>query len=111
MHLEYRSKLLLLEQWLSLVETMPKLQFCLLQGLHMEQPSLFSPFASPFVQAAAQAQDHIGWTNLLLGQLATEWSTLQHQHLSSISSHRTASSWATGIITHLLSISHSLWIF
>ncbi len=111
MRLEYRSKILLLELWLSSVDTMPELQFCLLQGLRMEQPSLFSPFAGPFVQAAAQAQDHIGWTNLLLGQLATEWSTLQHQHLSSISSRRTASSWATGLITHLLSISHSLWIF
>ena len=72
MHLEYHSKVLLLEQWLSSVGTMPKLQFCLLQSLCMEQPSLFSPFASPSVQAAAQAQDHIGWTNLLLGQVAME---------------------------------------
>jgi len=111
MRLEYHSKILLLELWLSSVDTMPELQFCLLQGLHMEQPSLLSPFAGHLVQATAQAQDHIGWTNLLLGQLATEWSTLQHQHLSSISSCRTASSWATGLITHLLSISHSLWIF
>ncbi len=91
MCLEYHSKVLLLEQWLSLVDTMLEIQFCLLQGLCMEQPSLFSPFASPSTQAAAQAQDHIGWVNLLLGQLATEWSTLQHYHLSSISSHCTSS--------------------
>jgi len=44
----------------------------------MEQPSLFPPFARPSTQAAAQAQDHIGLINLLLGQLATEWSNLQH---------------------------------
>ena len=111
MHLEYRAKVTLLEQWMSSVDTMPKIQFCLLQGLQMEQSSLFTPFASPSAQVAAQAQDHIGWTNLLLGQLATEWSVLQHLHLSSISSRRTASSWATGTITHLLSISHSLWVF
>ena len=111
MRLEYRAKVTLLEQWMSSVETMPEIQFCLLQGLWMEQSSLFTPFASPTAQVAAQAQDHIGWTNLLLGQLATEWSVLQHLHLSSISSRRTASSWATGMITHLLSISHSLWVF
>jgi len=110
MHLEYCSKVLLLEQWLSSVDTMPEIQFCLLQGLCMEQPSLFSPFASPSTQAAAQAQDHIGWVNLLLGQLATEWSTLQHYHLTSVSSHHTSSSWATGVVTHLLAISHSLWV-
>jgi len=78
----------------------------------MEQPSLFSPFAIPStLQVAAQAQDHIGWINLLLGQLAMEWSTLQHHHLSSTSSGHAASSWATGVITHLMSISHSLWVF
>jgi len=54
------------------MDTMPDIQFCL-QGLCMEQPSLFSPFASPSIQATAQAQDHIGWVNLLLGQLAMEW--------------------------------------
>ncbi len=70
-----------------------------------------SPFASPLTQAAAQAQDHIGWINLLLGQLATEWSNLQHYHLSSISSCHTSFSWATGVVTHLLAISHSLWVF
>jgi len=111
MHLEYCSKVLLLEQWLSSVDTMPDIQFCLLQGLCMEQPSVFSSFASPSTQAAAQAHNHIGWVNLLLGQLATEWSTLQHHHLSSVSSCCTSSSWATGVITHLLSISHSLWVF
>jgi len=56
---------------------MPDIQFCLLQGLCTEQSSLFSPFASPSTQAAAQAQDYISWTNLLLGQLNTEWSDLQ----------------------------------
>jgi len=93
------------------MDTLSDIQFCLLQGLHMEQPSLFSPFASPSIQVAAQAKDHIGWTNLLLGQLATEWSSLQHYHLSSISSCHTSTSWATGVVTPLLAISHSLWVF
>jgi len=61
-----------MEQWLSSVDTMPDIQFCLLQGLCMEQPSLFSPFASPSTQVATQAQDQISWTNLLLGQLAMD---------------------------------------
>jgi len=73
--------------------------------------SLFSPFASPSIQSAAQSQDQIGWINLLIGQLATDWLGLQHNHLTSISSHHTATSWATGVVTHLLAISHSLWTF
>ncbi len=56
MHLEYCSKVLLLEQWLSSVDTMPEIQFCLLQGLHMEQPSLFSPFASKVLKNAKLIQ-------------------------------------------------------
>jgi len=108
MHYEYCSKLLIFKQWLTSIDTMPDIQFCLLQGLCMEQPSLFSPFASPPTQAAAQAHDHIGWVNLLLGQLATKWSSIQHNHLTSISSHCTATSWTTGIVTHLLTLSHSL---
>ncbi len=77
MHHEYCSQLLIFEQWLTLVDTMPDIQFCLLQGLHMEQSSLFTPFASPSKQLVAQAQDHIGWSNLLLGQLTNRlvWST------------------------------------
>jgi len=110
MHYVYCSQLLIFEQWLTLVDTMPDIQFCLLQGLHMEQPSL-SPFASSSIQGAAQSQDHISWVNLLLGQLATDWLGLQHNHLISISSCHTATSWATGVMTHLLAISHSLWTF
>jgi len=77
----------------------------------MAQDSLFSPFTSPLILAAAQAQDHIGWTNVLLGQLAIDWTLLQHAHLTSTMSHRMASSWAIGMVTHLLAISHSLWVF
>jgi len=78
------SQLQLFEQWLMSVETMPDIQFCLIQSLWMEQESLFSPFVSPLTQVTAQAQDQIGWANLLLGQLAVAWSTLQHAHLISI---------------------------
>jgi len=77
-------------------------------SLCMEHPSL-SPFASPSIQGAAQSQDHIGWINLLLGQFTTDWLGLQKNHLTSISSCHTATSWATRVVTHLLAISHSLW--
>ncbi len=62
-----------------------------------------SPVASPHIQAIAQAQDQIGWDNLLLGQLAVAWSTLQHVHLTSIASWHTA--------THILLISYTLWTY
>ena len=107
----YHSQLLIFEQWLTSVDTSPNIRFCLLQGLWMEQPSLFTPFATPPLQAAAQAQDYIGWTNLLLGQLAVAWNELQHAYLVSIASRCTATSWATGVVTHLLVISHSLWVY
>jgi len=77
----------------------------------MQQESIFSSFASPSTQAAAQAQDHIGWSNLLLGQLAVAWSDLQHSHLTSIASHWTSTSWAVGVVTHLLAVSHSVWVY
>jgi len=49
MHHEYCSKVLIFKQWLTSMDTLPDIQFCLLQGLCMEQPSLFSPFASPSI--------------------------------------------------------------
>ncbi len=70
-----------------------------------------SPFVSPSTWVTAQAQDHICWTNLLLGQLAADWLGLQHYHLSSISSYCTSTFLAAGVVTHLLAISHSLWVF
>jgi len=72
---------------------------------------LFSPFASSSIQVGAQAQDQFGWSNLLLGQLTAEWSALQHYYLTSISSCCTSTSWVIGIVTHLLAISHSIWVF
>jgi len=72
MLLTYCSQLLIFEQWLISVDTMPDIQFFLIQGLYMEQASLLYPFTRPSTHAAVQVQDHIGWSNLLLGQLATE---------------------------------------
>jgi len=97
------------EQWLTSVETLLDIQFCL--SLWMEQESLFTPLASPYIQEAAQDQDQIGWANLLLWHLAVARSTLQHGHLTSIGSQHTATSWETGVVTHLLLISHALWTY
>jgi len=49
------------------------------------------------------------WSSLLLGQLLIEWSTLQQQCLDIVGA--TSTCWAMGVLTHLLIISHSLWIF
>jgi len=75
----------------------------------MEQLALFTPFAPPPLQVAAQAQDQIGWHNFLLGQIASAWSPLQQQHLDSIGSNHTSDIWVSNVVTHLLF--HSLWVF
>jgi len=87
---------------------MPDIQFCLIQGLCMEQESLIF-----YVQVPPHRQPPMLKIRLVnptccldsLQRFLTSTFLLDQYFL-----HHTFSSWAISMVTHLLSVSHSLWV-
>ena len=74
------------------------------------------PFASlgtmsPRMRALAVSQDKIGWRNFMEGCISTHFYFIQHYHLSLSGSYLNGSDWTKTLITKLLHISHSQWIY
>jgi len=69
-------------------------------------------FGSLDVRFAAVGQDMIGWTDFLHGKVSIEIASIQKLHcMSSPACQLTGNDWMKAIITHLLQMSHSHWIF
>jgi hypothetical protein len=99
------------EIWLTIVDTHPDIQHCLLSTLRERKiTASFARHASPATLQAAQSQDRIGWINLVEGKISKQWSELQAAHYRSQGSRRTATRWATDLVTNLLEISHEQWL-
>jgi hypothetical protein len=67
----------------------------------------FATFSNPRTLRAAQAQDKIGWLHTMEGKILAQWTILQAEHYQSIDFCRSAQKWAAGLITNLLSVTHS----
>jgi len=71
-----------------------------------------SGFGSLDIRFAAVGQDMIGWTDFLHGKVSIEIVSIQKLHCMSFPACRlTGNDWMKTIITHLLQMSHSHWIF
>ena len=100
-----------LEVWLTMVDTHPDIQSCLLATLRERTvDASFITHSLPSTTSAALSQDRIGWINLVEGKISQEWRTLQDQHYRNECSRRTARRWAEGLVVNLLEVSHSQWI-
>jgi hypothetical protein len=74
------------------------------------------PFASlgamsPRMKALANSQDKIGWRNFMEGFISTHFYFIQHYHLALSGSYLNGSDWTKSLISKLLHITHSQWIF
>jgi hypothetical protein len=61
--------------------------------------------------SVAASQDLIGWTEFLHGKVSVEFESIQHIHLSLYPCCITAANWMKGLVSHLVQLSHSQWIF
>ena len=92
-------------------DTAPAISDCLLQTLATRNPTqLFTAFCMPTVLRAAQAQDRIGWLHTTEGKISKQWRHIQTAHYLTIKSCRSPMKWAAGLITNLLSVTHSQWL-
>ena len=56
-------------------------------------------------------QDEIGWFNFMEGKITNEIRSFQHKYLISISSSISIHTWISKLISHLLHIIHSQWLY
>jgi len=74
------------------------------------------PFASlgmmsSKMRALAISQDKIGWRNFMEGCISTHFYFIQHYHLALSGSYLNESDWTKSLISKLLHITHSQWIY
>ena len=74
------------------------------------------PFAelgttSPCMKALSKSQDIIGYWNFMEGYILTHFYTIQSFHLAMFSSYLNGANWTKQLISKLLHVMHSQWIF
>jgi hypothetical protein len=69
-------------------------------------------FCSNDLRLAAAGQDLIGWTEFLHGKVLVEFASIQHSHcMLSPSCQLTGDDWMKALVSQLIQMSHSQWIF
>jgi hypothetical protein len=63
------------------------------------------------MQELAISQDTIGWEKIMMGMVSRQFVEVQSAYLLCCNSSLPASSWIEGLITQLLQVTHSLWIY
>ncbi len=63
------------------------------------------------MRALAASQDKIGWQNFMEGCISTHFYFIQHYHLSLSGSILNGADWTKTLISKLLHITHSQWIY
>ena len=66
---------------------------------------------SPEMRSLAMEQDLIGWRNFMEGRISRKFYDIQLLHLEDISGHLNGRDWVRVLITKLLQMTHSQWIF
>ena len=107
----WQNSLLGLEAWMIETDTAPAIRDCLLPMLATRNPAQsFAHFSLPMALRAAQAQDKIGWMHTTEGKISKQWQQIQKAHYRNLNSRRSPTKWAAGLITNLLSVTHSQWL-
>jgi hypothetical protein len=103
-----------LEGWLTLNNnTDSELAYWLIKYIHGRGKLKFTELGqlSHDLSPAAVSQDKIGWRNMMEGRISKVFYGIQCRHLSNSHSRINGDDWMKGLITRLLHISHSQWLF
>ncbi len=63
------------------------------------------------MQELGISQDTIGWDHFVMGMVSRQFVKVQSAYLLHCNFSRPVSSWIVGLITQLLQVTHSLWIY
>jgi hypothetical protein len=107
----WHQSLLGLETWMIENDTDPDICASLILTLDTRDPShSFTHFSNPRTLHVAQAQDRIGWIHTTEGKISSHWAVLQAAYYRSINSPRSVRKWAAGLVTNLLTVTHTQWM-
>jgi hypothetical protein len=104
------------ERWLDNNNTQPDMQHLLLWYLRGGGMISCLDCATalklpPIMQELAISQNKIGWDHFMMGMASRQFVKNQSAYLLRCNSSRPVSSWIVGLITQLLQVTHSLWIY
>ena len=102
-----------LKQWLPEKDTDPNLQELIIGYLHGRGAVMLGNIHNlPMrFQRLAEDQDTIGWDNFTEGKISNEFRLIQHEYLVSIDSRKTALHWTAQLISKLLLLVHTQWVY
>ncbi len=104
------------EQWFSEEKTHPDLQSLLLlyicgQATKTCLECAFALHLPLIFQEFAKSQDIIGWDHLMMGMISTKLLPIQSSHIVECSLSASAIQWISRLITQLLQVVHTQWIY
>jgi hypothetical protein len=105
-----------MELWLEKNNTHPDLQSLLLWYLRGRGSVTCSECSKKLnlphiIQEFATSQDIIGWDGFIMGMVSSNLLPIQSAYLLQCNSSYQAARWISGVITQLLQVTHSQWIY
>jgi hypothetical protein len=106
----------MMEQRLERNKTHPDLQSLLLRYLSGRGSATCSKSYEGLdllhiIQEFTASQDIIGWDGFIMGMVLSKLLPIQSAYLLQCNSSYQAASWISGVITQLLQVTHSQWIY
>jgi hypothetical protein len=110
----WHQSLLGLGAWVIETDTDPAICEAILLTLEDQDPTKsFATFSNPRTLRAAQAKDWIGWLHTTEGKSQPNGSNCRRNTTGlwiHVDSRQSPGKWAAGLITNLLSVTHSQWL-
>lgn len=110
----FNEEIIDLEDWMIKNEkTDRELRYWLIAYLRFRGERTMSSLGvmSPALQEVSNDIDMIGWTDLLHGRIPISLRAYQQSYCASINSRMNGQDWAKALITKLLNVSHSQWMY
>ena len=106
----------MMEQWLARNRTHPDIQSLLLRYLRGRGDLSCHECAKDsdlphIIQEFAASQDIIGWDRFIMGMVSSKLLPIQSAYLHECHYSHQAAGWISGLITQLLQVTHSQWIY
>ncbi len=114
--LAFEQSAQMMEHWLERNKTHPDVQSLLLRYLRNRGAISCHEYAKELdlphiIQEFAALQDIIGWDQFIMGMVSSKLLPIQSAYLHQCNFSHQAASWMSGVITQLLQVTHSQWIY
>jgi len=108
----WEANVMMLEEWMESVNTMPAIQDCIISALLLRAPAYdFTANCTDQVREAARIQTEVGWIHFTEEKLVRQWRDLQQHYYKSENSDKSAGKWAKNLVLEILQLTHAQWVY